>query len=74
MPSTTRQLLGSGSGAGALDVEVNAHTAASMIFGIGFSLEPPIVTGKTSRLIPRLAVGYEYDFNGAANEEHQLNS
>ena len=30
------------------------------------------MTGKTSRLIPRLYVGYEYDFNGDTSEEHQL--
>ncbi|MFM2172731.1 MAG: hypothetical protein RLZZ54_658 [Cyanobacteriota bacterium] len=62
------------SGAGALDLQVDAHTADSLIYGIGFSLETPIITGKTSRLIPRLAVGYEYDFNGDTSEEHQLSS
>ena len=60
------------SGAGALNLAVDSHTADSLIYGIGFQIETPIMTGKTSRLIPRLSIGYEYDFNGDANEEHQL--
>ncbi len=62
------------SGAESLNLQVDSHTADSLIYGIGFTLETPIVTGKTSRLIPRLYVGYEYDFNGDTNEEHQLTS
>ena len=60
------------SGANSLNLAVNSHTADSLIYGIGFTIETPIVTGKTSRLIPRLYLGYEYDFNGDTNEEHQL--
>lgn len=60
------------SGAESLNLQVDSHTADSLIYGIGFTLETPIVTGKSSRLIPRLYVGYEYDFNGNSNEEHQL--
>ena len=60
------------SGAESLNLQVDSHTADSLIYGIGFTLETPIVTGKTSRLIPRLYVGYEYDFNGDTSEEHQL--
>ena len=60
------------SGAGALNLAVDSHTADSLLYGIGFQIETPIITGKTSRLIPRLSLGYEYDFNGDSNEEHQL--
>ena len=60
------------SGADSLNLAVNSHTADSLIYGVGFTLETPIITGKTSRLIPRFYVGYEYDFNGDTNEEHQL--
>jgi hypothetical protein len=42
------------------------------VYGIGFTLETPIQLARSTRLIPRLSVGYEYDFNGDANEEHQL--
>ncbi|CAK6690012.1 autotransporter domain-containing protein [Synechococcus sp. CBW1107] len=59
-------------GADSLNLALNSHTADSLIYGIGFQIETPIVTGKTSRLIPRLSLGYEYDFNGDSNEEHQL--
>ena len=59
-------------GADSLNLALNAHTADSLIYGIGFQIETPIITGKTSRLIPRLSLGYEYDFNGNSNEEHQL--
>jgi uncharacterized protein with beta-barrel porin domain len=60
------------SAADSLNLAVNFHTADSLIYGIGFTIETPIITGKTSRLIPRLYLGYEYDFNGDTNEEHQL--
>jgi len=59
-------------GADSLNLALNSHTADSLIYGIGFQIETPIVTGKTSRLIPRLSLGYQYDFNGNSNEEHQL--
>ena len=59
-------------GADSLNLALNSHTADSLIYGIGFQIETPIITGKTSRLIPRLSLGYEYDFNGDSNEEHQL--
>jgi uncharacterized protein with beta-barrel porin domain len=59
-------------GADSLNLALNSHTADSLIYGIGFQIETPIITGKTSRLIPRLSLGYEYDFNGDTNEEHQL--
>lgn len=29
---------------------------------------------RSTRLIPRLSIGYEYDFNGDSNEEHQLSA
>ncbi len=60
------------SGAAALNLAVDSHTADSLLYGIGFQIETPIITGETSRLIPRLSLGYEYDFNGDTNEEHQL--
>jgi len=59
-------------GADSLNLALNSHTADSLIYGIGFQIETPIVTAKTSRLIPRLSLGYEYDFNGDSNEERQL--
>ena len=61
-------------GAGALNLAVNSHTADSLIYGVGFQLETPIITGESSRLIPRLSLGYEHDFNGDTNEEHQISS
>lgn len=69
-----RQGAFSETGAQSLNLALDSHTADSLIYGIGFSLETPIITGKTSRLIPRLSIGYEYDFNGDSNEEHQLTS
>jgi hypothetical protein len=42
------------------------------VYGIGFTLETPLQLASSTRLIPRLSVGYEYDFNGDSNEEHQL--
>jgi uncharacterized protein with beta-barrel porin domain len=62
------------SGADSLNLAIDAHTADSLVYGIGFTLETPIQLAHTTRLIPRLSVGYEYDFNGDANEEHQLTS
>ena len=60
------------SGADSLNLAIDGHTADSLVYGIGFTLETPIQIARTTRLIPRLSVGYEYDFNGDANEEHQL--
>ncbi|MFM8260614.1 MAG: autotransporter domain-containing protein [Vulcanococcus sp.] len=59
-------------GADSLNLAINGHTADSLIYGIGFTLETPVQLARSTRLIPRLSVGYEYDFNGDANEEHQL--
>jgi hypothetical protein len=42
------------------------------VYGIGFTLETPIQIASSTRLIPRLSVGYEHDFNANTNEEHQL--
>ncbi|WP_186593788.1 autotransporter domain-containing protein [Synechococcus sp. RS9909] len=61
-------------GAQSLNLDVDSHTADSLLWGIGFTLETPIKLNSTNRLIPRLTVGYEYDFMGDANEEHQLNA
>lgn len=60
------------SGAQSLNLVIDGHTAHSLVYGIGFTLETPIQLAKTSRLIPRLSVGYVYDFNADTNEEHQL--
>ncbi|QNG26961.1 autotransporter outer membrane beta-barrel domain-containing protein [Synechococcus sp. HK01-R] len=60
------------SGAKSLNLAVDSHTADSLLWGIGFTLETPIKLNSTNRLIPRLTVGYEYDFMGDANEEHEL--
>ena len=37
-------------------------------------LELPIVLNATNRLIPRFFVGYEHDFMGDTNQEHELKS
>ena len=60
------------SGANSLDLKVNSHGADSLIFGLGLTLETPIVLSKDNRLIPRLSVAYQYDAMGDVNEEHQL--
>lgn len=60
------------SGAQSLDLAINSHTADSLIFGIGTTLEYPFILSKSSRLIPRLSVGYQYDAMGGADEEHEL--
>jgi outer membrane autotransporter protein len=62
------------SGADALNLAIDGHSADSLIYGIGFTLETPIQLAKQTRLIPRLSVGYEHDFNGNTNEEHQLSA
>jgi autotransporter-associated beta strand protein len=59
-------------GADSLNLAIDGHTADSLVYGIGFSLEMPVQLSRASRLVPRLAVGYEYDFNANTNEEHQL--
>ena len=60
------------SGADSLNLAINGHTADSLIYGIGFTVETPLQLARSTRLIPRFSVGYEYDFNGDDNEEHQL--
>jgi hypothetical protein len=62
------------SGADALNLAIASHTADSLIYGIGFTLETPVQLAKATRLIPRFSVGYQYDFNGNSNEERQLSS
>ena len=59
-------------GAQSLNLDVDSHTADSLLWGIGFTLETPIRLSSTNRLIPRFTVGYEYDFMGDADEEHEL--
>jgi len=59
------------SGAKSLDLAVHSHTAYSVVAGLGLTLETPIQLNQRNRLIPRLAVGWEHDFNGNADEEHQ---
>jgi outer membrane autotransporter protein len=60
------------SGAESLNLAIDGHTADSLVYGIGFTLETPIQIASSTRLIPRLSVGYEHDFNANTNEEHQL--
>lgn len=60
------------SGADSLNLAINGHTADSLIYGLGLTLETPVQLARSTRLIPRFSIGYEYDFNGDANEEHQL--
>jgi autotransporter-associated beta strand protein len=62
------------SGAQSLNLAVDSHTADSFVYGIGFTLETPIQLANSTRLIPRLSVGYEHDFNANTNEEHELSS
>ena len=59
-------------GAESLNLAVDGHTADSLVYGIGFTLETPIQISTTSRLIPRISVGYEHDFSANSNEEHGL--
>jgi autotransporter-associated beta strand protein len=61
-------------GADSLNLAMAAHRADSLIYGIGLTLEAPVQVSRATRVIPRLAVAYEYDFNGNANEEHALQS
>jgi len=61
-------------GAQSLNLDVDSHTADSVLWGIGFTLETPIRLSSTNRIIPRFTVGYEHDFMGSADEEHQLSS
>jgi uncharacterized protein with beta-barrel porin domain len=62
------------SGAGSLNLAIAGHSADSLLYGLGLTLETPIVTTKSSRLIPRFSLGYEYDFNGNSNQGQQLSS
>ena len=59
-------------GAQALNLKLNPHTATSVIFGGGLVLETPILVSSQSRLIPRFGVGYQYDLNGNSAEEHEV--
>jgi hypothetical protein len=59
-------------GAESLNLAINGHTADSLVYGIGVTLEAPIQLSRATRLIPRLQVGYEYDFNANSYEESQL--
>ena len=62
------------SGAQSLNLAVDSHIADSVLWGLGFTLETPIRISSTNRIIPRFTVGYEHDFMGSADEEHQLTS
>ena len=62
------------SGAGSLDLAIAGQSTDSLLYGLGLTLETPIVTAKNSRIIPRFSLGYEYDFNGNSNGGQQLNS
>lgn len=59
-------------GAQSLNLGVNAHSADSLVCGIGFSLDPPLQLGRQTRLIPRLSVANAYDFYAGTNEPHQV--
>jgi autotransporter-associated beta strand protein len=59
-------------GAQSLNLGVNAHSADSLVYGIGFSLETPLQLSRQTRLIPRLSVAYEHDFYTGTNEPHQV--
>ncbi len=59
-------------GAQSLNLGVNAHSADSLVYGIGFSLETPLQLSRQTRLIPRLSVAYEHDFYAGNNEPHQV--
>ena len=61
-------------GADSLNLEMHSHTANSLLAGLGMELELPIVLNATNRLIPRFFVGYEHDFMGDTNQEHELKS
>ena len=62
------------SGAGSLDLAIAGQSTDSLLYGLGLTLETPIITAKNSRLIPRLSLGYEYNFNGNSNGGQQINS
>jgi autotransporter-associated beta strand protein len=59
-------------GAQSLNLGINAHSADSLVYGIGFSLETPLQLSRQTRLIPRLSVAYEHDFYAGTNEPHQV--
>ena len=61
-------------GADSLNLELHSHTADSLLAGLGMELELPIVLNASNRLIPRFFVGYEHDFMGDTNQEHELKS
>jgi outer membrane autotransporter protein len=62
------------SGAGSLDLAIAGQSTDSLLYGLGLTLETPIITAKNSRLIPRLSLGYEYNFNGNSNGGQQISS
>ena len=62
------------SGAKSLNLAIDSHTADAFLWGLGLTLETPIRISSSSRIIPRFTVGYEHDFMGSADEEHQLSS
>ena len=61
-------------GAQSLNLGVDGHSADSLVYGIGFSLETPLQLANQTRLIPRLSVAYEHDFYAGTNpnEAHQV--
>ena len=62
------------SGAQSLNLSVDSHTADSLLWGLELTLETPFHLTSDARIIPRFTVGYEHDFMGNADEEHQLSS
>ena len=59
-------------GADLLNLELHSHTADSLLAGLGMELELPFVLNASNRHIPRFFVGYEHDFMGDTNQEHEL--
>lgn len=62
------------SGAQSLNLSVDGHSADSLVFGIGFTLETPLQLSSSTRLIPRLSLGYAYDTDAGTHpdQEQQL--
>ncbi len=61
-------------GAQSLNLSVDGHSADSLVFGIGFTLETPLQLSSSTRLIPRLSLGYAYDTDAGTHpdQEQQL--
>jgi len=61
-------------GAQSLNLGINGHSANSLVYGIGFTLETPLPLAGQTRLIPRLSVGYQHDVYASTNpnEAHQV--